>query len=152
MITIPSALQSRLLSSLRQCARVAATIALLTTATGALAQDYKTPDEAATALIGAAKAADRPALMRVLGPGSAEIGSSGDEVADAAARTRVIEHYDTTHSGHGVRPRVPRHRQRRGRSRSLVRKDGLRLIPLPAARNPLSSIGRWLRSGVARLQ
>jgi hypothetical protein len=76
---------------------VAATIALLTTATGALAQEYKTPDEAATALIGAAKAADRPALMRVLGPGSAEIVSSGDEVADASARKRVIEAYDTKH-------------------------------------------------------
>jgi hypothetical protein len=76
---------------------VAATIALLTTATGALAQEYKTPDEAATALIGAAKVADRPALMRVLGPGSAEIVSSGDEVADASARKRVIEAYDTKH-------------------------------------------------------
>jgi hypothetical protein len=65
--------------------------------TGALAQEYKTPDEAATALIGAAKAADRPALMRVLGPGSAEIVSSGDEVADASARKRVIEAYDTKH-------------------------------------------------------
>jgi hypothetical protein len=70
---------------------------LLTTATGALAQEYKTPDEAATALIGAAKVADRPALMRVLGPGSAEIVSSGDEVADASARKRVIEAYDTKH-------------------------------------------------------
>jgi hypothetical protein len=97
MITIPSALQSRLLSSLRQCARVAATIALLTAATGALAQQYKTPDEAAKALIDAAKAADRPALMRVLGPDSAEIVSSGDEVADASARKRVVEAYDTKH-------------------------------------------------------
>ncbi len=97
MITISSALQSRLLSSLRQCARVAATIALLTAATGALAQQYKTPDEAAKALIDAAKAADRPALMRVLGPDSAEIVSSGDEVADASARKRVVEAYDTKH-------------------------------------------------------
>jgi hypothetical protein len=97
MITIPSALQSHLLSSLRQCARVAATIALLTAATGALAQQYKTPDEAAKALIDAAKAADRPALMRVLGPDSAEIVSSGDEVADASARKRVVEAYDTKH-------------------------------------------------------
>jgi hypothetical protein len=36
-------------------------------------------------------------LMRVLGPGSAEIVSSGDEVADASARKRVIEAYDTKH-------------------------------------------------------
>jgi DUF2950 family protein len=94
MITIPSP-QSHLVSTLRQCARVAATIAFLTTATGALAQEYKTPDEAVAALIVAAKAADRPALMRVLGPGSAEVVSSGDEVADASARKRFIEAYDT---------------------------------------------------------
>ena len=97
MITIPSLHSRRLLSSLRQCARVAATMALLVTATGALAQEYKTPEEAAAALIVAAKASDRPALMRVLGPGSAEIVSSGDEVADASARKRVVEAYDTKH-------------------------------------------------------
>src|SRR5262245_24163414 len=97
MITNPSALRSRLLPTLRQCARVAATIAFLTSATGPLAQEYKTPDDAVAALIGAAKAADRPALLRVLGPGSAEIVSSGDEVADASARKRVVEAFDTKH-------------------------------------------------------
>jgi hypothetical protein len=97
MIKIPAALRSSVSSSLRQCVRAAATIAFLTTATGALAQEYKTPDEAVAALIVAARAADRPALMRVLGPGSSEIVSSGDEVADASARKRVIEAYDTKH-------------------------------------------------------
>jgi Protein of unknown function (DUF2950) len=97
MITIPSAARSRLASSLRQCARVAATAAFVIFATGALAQGYQTPDEAAAALIAAAKAADRPALMRVLGPGGAEIVSSGDEVADAAGRKRVLEAYDAKH-------------------------------------------------------
>jgi hypothetical protein len=76
---------------------VAATIAFVAIGTSALAQEYKTPEEAVAALIVAAKAADRPALMRVLGPGSAEIVSSGDEVADASARKRVIEAYDTKH-------------------------------------------------------
>jgi hypothetical protein len=95
MNRIPSASQSRVLSSFRQCARVAATIAFVAIGTSALAQEYKTPEEAVAALIVAAKAADRPALMRVLGPGSAEIVSSGDEVADASARKRVIEAYDT---------------------------------------------------------
>jgi Protein of unknown function (DUF2950) len=94
MNRIPSP-QSRLLSSFRRCARVAATIAFVTIGTSALAQEYKTPEEAVAALIVAAKAADRPALIRVLGPGSAEIVSSGDEVADASARKRVIEAYDT---------------------------------------------------------
>ena len=97
MSTIPSAPQSGRLSLLRQCVRTAAAIALFTTATGALAQEYKSPDEAVAALIGAAKACDRPALIRVLGPGSAEVVSSGDEVADANARKRVIEAYDAKH-------------------------------------------------------
>jgi len=98
MITIPSAPRSRHASSLQQCVRVAATAAFVIFATGALAQErYKNPDEAAAALIAAAKAADRPALTRVLGPGSAEIVSSGDEVADAAGRKRVLEAYDARH-------------------------------------------------------
>jgi len=98
MIIIPSASRSRLLSLLRACAGVAAAIVLLTAATGSFAQEYKTPDEAVAALIGAAKAGDRPALIRVLGPGSDEVVSSGDEVADANGRKRVIEAYDTKHS------------------------------------------------------
>jgi hypothetical protein len=97
MIKIPAAPRSSVSSSLRLCMRVATTVAFLTTATFALAQEYKTPEEAVAALIVAAKASDRPALMRVLGPGSAEIVSSGDEVADASARKRVIEAYDTKH-------------------------------------------------------
>jgi len=35
--------------------------------------------------------------MRVLGPGSREIVSSGDPVADASARERVIEAYEANH-------------------------------------------------------
>jgi hypothetical protein len=86
------------LSSLRHLVRAAATMAFLTFATDAFAQErYKTPDEAVAALIGAAKAADRPGLMRVLGPGSAEIVSSGDEVADASGRKRVLDAYDAKH-------------------------------------------------------
>ena len=96
MITIPSAPRSRPASSFRQCARVAATAAFVIFATGALAQErYKNPDEAVAALIAAARAADRPALMRVLGPGSNEIVSSGDDVADADGRKRVLDAYDT---------------------------------------------------------
>ena len=98
MITIQSTPRSRPLSSLRHLVRAAATMAFLTFATGAFAQErYKTPDEAVAALIGAAKAADRPGLMRVLGPGSAEIVSSGDEVADASGRKRVLDAYDAKH-------------------------------------------------------
>jgi hypothetical protein len=98
MIMIQSTPRSRPLSSLRHLVRGAATMAFFTFATGAFAQErYKTPDEAVAALIGAAKAADRPGLMRVLGPGSAEIVSSGDEVADASGRKRVLDAYDAKH-------------------------------------------------------
>ncbi len=98
MITIPSALRSRPSSSLRHCARVAAAMAFVMLATAAVAQvRYGTPDEAVTALIDAAKASDLSALTRVLGPGSAEVVSSGDPVADASARNRVVEAYGAKH-------------------------------------------------------
>ena len=98
MITIQSTPRSRPWSSLRHLMRAAATMAILTFATGAFAQErYKTPDEAVAALIAASRAADRQAVMRVLGPGSAEIVSSGDDVADAAGRKRVLDAYDTKH-------------------------------------------------------
>ena len=41
--------------------------------------------------------ADRSVVTRVLGPGGAAIASSGDAVADAAARKRVVEAYDAKH-------------------------------------------------------
>ena len=98
MITIPSAHRSRPSLSLRQCARVAATLAFVMFVTAAVAQvRYNTPDEAVTALIDAAKASDLKALTRVLGPGSAEVVSSGDPVADASGRKRVVDAYDAKH-------------------------------------------------------
>ena len=98
MIKIPSTPRSRSWLSLQHLVRAAATMAFLTFVTGAFAQErYKTPDEAVAALIAAAKAADRPGLMRVLGPASAKIVSSGDTVADASARERVIKAYDVKH-------------------------------------------------------
>ena len=50
---------------------------------GAMPAAFKTPDEAAGALAGAAKASDMKALVTVLGPDGEDIVSSGDEVADA---------------------------------------------------------------------
>jgi hypothetical protein len=78
--------------------RVAAMIAVLMLPAGAVAQErFSTADDAVTALIAAAKAADPAGLTRVLGPGSREIVSSGDPVADASARKRVIDAYDAKH-------------------------------------------------------
>ena len=65
---------------------VSLTIAALlcTAASVASAQQaFKTPDEAASALVSAAKMGDRKAIVTVLGPDGDEIVSSGDEVADA---------------------------------------------------------------------
>jgi hypothetical protein len=72
--------------------------AFLTIANGAVAQQrYDTPDGAVAALINAARAGSPTLLMRVLGPGSDEIVSSGDPVADAFARKRLLDAYNIRH-------------------------------------------------------
>jgi hypothetical protein len=75
------------------------TAALFCTAASAtLAQQaFKTPDEAASALVGAAKSDDMKALVTVLGPDGEDILSSGDEVADAATRQKFVAAYDAKH-------------------------------------------------------
>ncbi len=72
--------------------------AIVCGATVAVAQQrYADPDEAVNALMKGVRDSDLAALMRILGPGSAEILSSGDAVADAAARKQVIAAFDTKH-------------------------------------------------------
>jgi Protein of unknown function (DUF2950) len=60
-------------------------------------QAFKTPDDAASALVRAAKAGDMKALVTVLGPDGEDIVSSGDEVADAATREKFVAAYDAKH-------------------------------------------------------
>ena len=60
-------------------------------------QAFKTPDEAASALVSAAKAGDMKTLVTVLGPDGEDIVSSGDEVADAATRQKFVAAYDAKH-------------------------------------------------------
>lgn len=60
-------------------------------------QAFKTPEEAASALVSAAKANDKKALVTVLGPDGEDIVSSGDEVADAETRQKFIAAYDAKH-------------------------------------------------------
>jgi hypothetical protein len=81
-------------------ALVSSTIAaLLCTAVSVASaqQAFKTPDEAAAALVSAAKASDMKALVTVLGPDGEDIVSSGDEVADAATRQKFVAAYDAKH-------------------------------------------------------
>src|SRR5258705_13219123 len=61
-------------------------------------QAFKTPDEAASALADAARAADMKALVTVLGPDGRAIVSSGDEVADAETRQKFVAAYDAKHA------------------------------------------------------
>ena len=78
-------------------AALAVTAAFLTAA-GALAQErYGTPDEAVAALVDAVRTDTLQQMIRVLGPGSAEIVSSGDPVDDAAARRRFVDAFSAKH-------------------------------------------------------
>jgi Protein of unknown function (DUF2950) len=55
---------------------------------------FATPPEAGKALYDAAKAADKTAIVAVLGASSASVVSSGDEVQDKSARDRFVERYE----------------------------------------------------------
>jgi hypothetical protein len=65
----------------------------------ALAQEhFKTPDDAVTALVDAAKAQDKSAILAVLGKEGRAVISSGDAVADRAARHRFLAAYHANHT------------------------------------------------------
>jgi len=76
---------------------VSLTMAVLLCASANAQQAFKTPDEAAGALAGAAKAGDPRAIVTVLGPDGTDIVSSGDEVADKATREKFLAAYDAKH-------------------------------------------------------
>jgi len=61
-------------------------------------QDYKTPQAAVDALVGAAKAADQKAVLDVLGHNGEDIVSSGDKVADDNARQNFVASYEAKHA------------------------------------------------------
>ncbi len=71
----------------------------LIVSTEAVAQQaFKSPNEAADALIGAIRAGDVKAINRVLGPGGNDLASSGDKVQDANTRKLLLAAYDVKHS------------------------------------------------------
>jgi hypothetical protein len=59
---------------------------------------FKTPEEAVSALVAALQKDDVAALQALLGPGSAELLSSGDAVQDASERAAFLAAYDTKHA------------------------------------------------------
>jgi hypothetical protein len=59
---------------------------------------FPSPDEAVQALVAAAKADDLVTMRGILGPGSQELISSGDSVADNAGRDKFVASYELKHS------------------------------------------------------
>jgi len=57
-------------------------------------QDYKTPQDAVDALVATARSGDQKAALVDLGRDGEDIISSGDKVADEAARKRFVASYD----------------------------------------------------------
>lgn len=82
----------------RLAALAAGALMLFSTAHAVLAQQtYKTPEDAAAALVAAARADDQKAELAVLGPDGEDIISSGDQVSDNAVRERFLKSYDAKH-------------------------------------------------------
>jgi len=59
---------------------------------------FKSPDDAIKSLIDAAKRGDTHALMAIFGPGSKDLVSSGDPVADKTAAEEFVRHYEEKNS------------------------------------------------------
>jgi hypothetical protein len=74
-----------------------AVLALLMTSVASAQQSFETPEAAVNALVSAAKVGDRKSVLTVLGEDATDLVSSGDEVADASDRDRIIEAYDAKH-------------------------------------------------------
>ena len=81
----------------RLASLTAAMLAFAIASVASAQQSFKSPEEAVDALVSAAKTGDRKAVLTVLGRDGADIVSSGDAIADASARNRVIEAYDAKH-------------------------------------------------------
>lgn len=75
----------------------AATLAVMAASPVNAQETFKSPDDAASALVDAAKAADPEAVLKVLGRDGRRIASSGDAVADAAMRQRFVAAFEAKH-------------------------------------------------------
>ncbi len=89
-----------LTNSLHRLGRLALTTTVITFALVSVAaaqQSFKTPGEAAEALVAAARAGDRKGVLAVLGPSAADLVSSGDPVEDENTRKVFVAAYDAKH-------------------------------------------------------
>jgi hypothetical protein len=77
---------------------IAAAIAILTVPAASAQQSFKSPEDAASALVAAVKSGAARSMLKVLGSDAAEIVESGDSVADADLRERFLSAYDAKHA------------------------------------------------------
>src|SRR5262245_55432532 len=61
-------------------------------------KDFATPEDAATALVTAAKAGDTHSLLEILGAEAQPVIDSADPVRDQHARERFVQAYESTHA------------------------------------------------------
>lgn len=73
-------------------------VALVGCSRSASQKDFGSPEEAAQALVTAAKAEDTKALLEVLGADAQPVIESGDPVRDRHARQRFLQAYEAAHS------------------------------------------------------
>ena len=83
-----------LLRHMRALATLLVMTALLVAPAAWAQKNFRTPDDAFKALVGAARAHDSKALESILGPGGKKILPSGDPVADRNALDRFAKAYD----------------------------------------------------------
>jgi len=85
--------------NVRLLAALAAIASLSPVASLAQAQQaFKSPDDAASALVAAVKSGMKQDVLKVLGAEGEDIIDSGDDVADADARAKFLSAYDAKHS------------------------------------------------------
>jgi hypothetical protein len=76
-----------------------ASTALFSVALAAAAQmSFATPEQAVENMLAALRAKDSDRLVRILGPGSKKLVSSGDVVADAQARDKFVSEYEAANA------------------------------------------------------
>ncbi|MDQ7787860.1 MAG: DUF2950 domain-containing protein [Thermodesulfovibrionales bacterium] len=61
-------------------------------------KNFRSPEEAAAALVAAVKAHDLNEMLAILGPGSRELISSGDEASDRTGREKFLRAYNELHT------------------------------------------------------
>jgi hypothetical protein len=91
---------------------------------------FSAPDDAANALIAAAKSGNGDAVLTVLGPGSKDVVSSGDAAKDKADLAGFVSDYDVMH----------RWRKVPNGSELLITGSDNKTFPLPLKKN---DAGKW---------